>query len=216
VDLMAPGDGVYTTDADSNSDYASVSGTSFSCPLAAGLCTLIFSANGALSPDDVETILKDSCDDLGSSGVDNTYGYGRIEVFEAMNMTGGGATADFSYYNGSGYNPFIFTSTNLPILGSNWVTEVDGGSVGASGLTFAVAYSAPFGFMTGIGELLVDVSSPWLLTHISGGGSGISTHTILLPNDPFLAGIHAYTQALLNNVGGVAKLTNAIDATLGY
>ncbi len=124
--------------------------------------------------------------------------------------------AGFSYYNGTGFNPFIFTSTNLPVLGTNWVTQIDGGSVGASGLTFAVAYSAPFAFMTGIGELLIDVSSAWMLTHISGGGAGISTHTVLLPNDPVLAGIHAYTQGLLNNVGGVAMLTNAIDATLGY
>ncbi len=124
--------------------------------------------------------------------------------------------AGFSYYNGSGFNPFIFTSNNLPVLGTNWITQIDGGSVGATGLTFAVAYSAPFAFMTGIGELLVDVSSTWMMTHISGGGAGISYHTILLPNDPALAGIHAYTQGLLNNVGGVAMLTNAIDAELGY
>ena len=383
VDLVAPGEYVYTCDADHNSDYASVSGTSFSAPLTAGLCALVFSADPSQTPDQVETVLKTSCDDLGSGGVDNTYGYGRIDTYGAMNMVGaadpladftanprsgyedlsvdftdlssgtgisawdwdfgdtgssssanpthvyvspgtytvslsvtgtngndtmtkddyivvtenplddfigsptsgfedlqvsftdlsvgtgftnwlwdfgdtgtstqrhpvyvyvdpgtytvslsvtssGGtdtetkpnyitvmdaADAGFVYYNGTDFNPFIFTSNNLPVLGTNWVTQIDGGAIGASGLTFAVAYAAPFAFMTGIGELLVDVSSPWMLTHISGGGAGISTHTILLPNDPGLAGIHAYTQGLCNNVGGVAVLTNAIDATLGY
>ena len=144
-----------------------------------------------------------------SGGTDTETKPNYITVMDA-------ADAGFVYYNGTDFNPFIFTSNNLPVLGTNWVTQIDGGAIGASGLTFAVAYAAPFAFMTGIGELLVDVSSPWMLTHISGGGAGISTHTILLPNDPGLAGIHAYTQGLCNNVGGVAVLTNAIDATLGY
>ncbi len=144
----------------------------------------------------------------GTNGTDTMTKDNYIVVIDAPD-------AGFTYYNGSGHNPFIFTSTNLPVLGASWVTEIDGGSVGAAGLTFVVAYSAPFAFMTGIGELLVDVSSTWMMTHISGGGSGISTHTILLPNDPALAGAHAYTQGLLNNVGGAALLTNAIDALLG-
>ncbi len=151
------------------------------------------------------------------------WSYLKYETFEwgcllgnpNLGMALAGVDAEFSYYNGTSYNPFIFTSTNLPVLGTSWVTQIDGGSQGASGLTFVVAYAAPFGFMTGIGELLIDVSSPWMLTHISGGGSGISTHSILLPTDAALMGVHAYTQGLLNNVGGVAMLTNAIDATLG-
>jgi PKD repeat protein len=89
VDLTAPGVSVYTTDADNNSDYRAVSGTSFATPLTAGLVALIWSHDPGLSPDDVETILKQGCDDLGSTGVDNTYGYGRINVYGALSQGGG-------------------------------------------------------------------------------------------------------------------------------
>ncbi len=90
VDLVAPGVDIYTTHSSGNSSYTSSSGTSFSCPLTAGLCALIFSANSSLTPDQVENTLKQSADDLGTSGVDNTFGYGRINVNEAMLISGGG------------------------------------------------------------------------------------------------------------------------------
>jgi len=146
---------------------------------------------------------------LGTHGMDTETKSDYIVVNDVSD-------ASFTYYNGTGINPFIFTSTNLPVIGTSWISEIDGGAVGAAGLTFVVGYSAPFGFMTGIGELLIDVSSTWMLTHIAGGGSGISPHTIPIPSDPGLAGVHAYTQGLLNNVGGSALLTNAIELVLGY
>jgi len=82
VDLVAPGESVYT--ATTGDGYASVSGTSFACPLVAGLAGLIFSQNPQLTPDEVEEILRAGCDDLGSLGPDNTYGYGRINVYNSM------------------------------------------------------------------------------------------------------------------------------------
>lgn len=87
VDLMAPGSSVYTTST--GSGYGSVSGTSFSSPLTAGLIALMWSSNPGLSPDEVEQFLKQGCDDLGSSGVDNTYGYGRIDVNSSLLLAGG-------------------------------------------------------------------------------------------------------------------------------
>ncbi len=90
VDLVAPGVSVYTTDSGSNNDYASVSGTSFSTPLTAGLAALIWSADPSLTPSEVEAILKSGANDLGSSGVDNTYGYGRINVNGSLSLVGGG------------------------------------------------------------------------------------------------------------------------------
>jgi subtilisin family serine protease len=84
VDVTAPAVDVYTTDADNDSDYASVSGTSFATPLTAGLVALIWSYNPSLTPDQVESVLKQGCDDLGDSGVDNTYGYGRINVYGSL------------------------------------------------------------------------------------------------------------------------------------
>ncbi len=82
IDFLAPGEGVRTTNT--GGGYASVSGTSFSAPLTAGLCGLIWSANPGLSPQEVEDIIRTTCDDLGSPGVDSTHGYGRINVRRAL------------------------------------------------------------------------------------------------------------------------------------
>ncbi|MEM1448039.1 MAG: S8 family serine peptidase [Planctomycetota bacterium] len=97
VDLTAPGSSIRTTNR--NGSYSNVSGTSFACPMTAGLCGLIWSRNPLLTPDEVETILRDSCDDLGPSGVDNTFGYGRINSNTAMILTDG-PTVSISYPNG--------------------------------------------------------------------------------------------------------------------
>ncbi|MCC7292651.1 MAG: S8 family serine peptidase [Phycisphaerales bacterium] len=92
VDLVAPGVSVYTTTSSANNAYAAVSGTSFACPLTAGEVALIWSKNPALTPDQVEDVLKASCDDLGTGGIDNTFGYGRINTLKSMNNAGGGIT----------------------------------------------------------------------------------------------------------------------------
>ncbi len=120
VDVTAPGVSVHTTSSSSNSSYASVSGTSFSCPLTAGLCALIWSADPSLTPDEVETILKQGAEDLGAAGPDNSYGYGRIDVLGALNLVGGGVapTAGFTGDPTSGVVPltvdFTDTSSGAP------------------------------------------------------------------------------------------------------
>ncbi len=108
VDLVAPGVSVYTTDSSSDSAYASVSGTSFSTPLTAGLAALIWSANPALTSSEVEAILKGGTDDLGSAGIDNTFGYGRINTNGSLLLAGGG----------SGNQPPVASLSATPLSGS--------------------------------------------------------------------------------------------------
>lgn len=106
VDLTAPGVSIYTTSSESNSTYAYASGTSFATPLTAGLVALIWSHDPSLTPDEVEAKLKDGCDDLGSTGVDNTYGYGRIDVHGALE--GGGPPPPPEYPTISGNNNYEY------------------------------------------------------------------------------------------------------------
>ncbi|MCP3914381.1 MAG: S8 family serine peptidase [bacterium] len=87
VDLTAPGVDVLTTANQHDAAYSAVDGTSFACPLTAGLCALIWSRDPLLSPEEVEEILRASCDDLGAPGIDNTFGHGRINLFNAMELT---------------------------------------------------------------------------------------------------------------------------------
>lgn len=83
IDVMAPGSSIFTTDRSSNSSYGSVSGTSFSCPLTAGLCALIKSADPSLGPYDVQSILFDGCRDMGNPDL---YGNGEINVYGSLSM----------------------------------------------------------------------------------------------------------------------------------
>lgn len=83
VDLSAPGASIYTTVA--GGGYAAVSGTSFSAPLTAGVVALMMSAKPGLTPVQIEDLLFTTAFDLGASGKDKLYGYGRVDALAAVN-----------------------------------------------------------------------------------------------------------------------------------
>ena len=82
ISVAAPGNWIYTTQ--NGGGYWSVYGTSFSTPQVAGLAALIFSLNPALSNSQVVDIIKKNADDLGASGFDPYYGWGRINMYRAL------------------------------------------------------------------------------------------------------------------------------------
>ena len=141
----------------------------------------------------------------GSAGTDVEQKAGLIQVTINSN-------ASAVKRNGSGINPDIFDFTTLPILGTNWVTSVDAGSVGASGLVFVFGYSGATQLPTAFGELLLDPTSTVFLSDVGFTTGGTSTHSVPVPADSSLLGVAVYTQAFLN---GSAQLTNGIDLILG-
>jgi subtilisin family serine protease len=82
VDVAAPGQGVQTTSA--GGGYGSVSGTSFSAPVVAGLVALIRSAEPSLTPAQVEGRLAASAVDRGPAGWDPSFGHGRVDAYAAV------------------------------------------------------------------------------------------------------------------------------------
>ena len=82
VDVAAPGDRIWTTVR--GGSYETVSGTSASSATTAGVLALIVAANGALLPDEVESVLKSTADDLGDPVTDIFYGAGRINAAQAV------------------------------------------------------------------------------------------------------------------------------------
>jgi thermitase len=81
VDISAPG--CVTTTANGGG-YRGACGTSFASPMTAGTIALIFSANPRLTANQAETILYNSAKDLGTTGWDKYFGWGRIDAAAAV------------------------------------------------------------------------------------------------------------------------------------
>jgi len=90
VDLASPGTMIFTTSNGGGYGYAS--GTSFSAPVVAGVAALVMNANPALTGIQVSQVLKLSADDLGPTGWDSGFGWGRINAGRAVAMASTGTT----------------------------------------------------------------------------------------------------------------------------
>lgn len=82
IDCIAPGTNIRSTNR--TGGYSYTTGTSFSAPITAGALALVHDANPALTADEVEFILLNSCDDKEEPGEDNKTGWGRINVGRAV------------------------------------------------------------------------------------------------------------------------------------
>lgn len=101
VDISAPGSAILTTDRTgatgySSGNYASVSGTSFSCPITAAAGAVLIYKNSSLTENQVMTILAQTADKVGgyTYAINSNYplstrsvelGYGRINLASAVN-----------------------------------------------------------------------------------------------------------------------------------
>lgn len=105
MDLVAPsgntgGNGnVVTTDRMGNLGYDpgnytfNFGGTSAAAPQVSGVAALMISVNPNLTESQVRTILQQTATDMGPTGFDNTFGYGRLNAEKAVkaalpNLTG--------------------------------------------------------------------------------------------------------------------------------
>jgi len=115
VDVAAPGASVLTTTK--SGGYANWSGTSFSAPLTAGVVGLIMSANPNLNPDQIESVLETSADDL-ISGVDwhMYYGHGRINAANAVQLALETAAADTQAPSVTIFSPGVNSMVNGVVL----------------------------------------------------------------------------------------------------
>jgi len=86
MSVCAPGVEIYSTMPGGGYDY--LSGTSMSCPFVAGAAALILSQNPGMSPEEIKTQLEETAVDLGSTGFDSTFGYGRVDLAAAVGAVG--------------------------------------------------------------------------------------------------------------------------------
>lgn len=81
-ELSAPG--VNTHSAAPGGGYQAMSGTSMACPHMAGVITLLYQAKPDLTIEEITQVLKDTSLDLGETGPDNSFGWGRVQAYEAI------------------------------------------------------------------------------------------------------------------------------------
>lgn len=91
LELMAPGGLIYTTQK--GGSYVRASGTSMAAPFVAGLAALVCSADPTAAPDRVRQVLAATATDLGATGWDPEYGWGRIDAAKALAALGAAAPA---------------------------------------------------------------------------------------------------------------------------
>ncbi|MCX8011185.1 MAG: S8 family peptidase, partial [Ignavibacteria bacterium] len=82
-DVMAMGSSVYVASPYADAQYSSASGTSFSCPLAAGVAALILAENPKLTPMQVRDAMRNTANN--SSSPNREYGWGILNALNAVN-----------------------------------------------------------------------------------------------------------------------------------
>lgn len=148
VAMSAPGVSIWTTRREG--DYTTASGTSLSSPLTAGVVALMMSANATLSSLDVENLLFSSATDLGASGRDPYYGYGRVNAEAAVQAAVAAAIAqDTEAPSVTIVNPLEGATVNglVPIdIETFDNVGVNRAELWVNGTSVAIDTSSPFAF----------------------------------------------------------------------
>ncbi len=102
----------WTNDPDCASpSYCSISGTSFSAPQVAGAVALIAQAFPTLTGAQIVELLLSTAQDVGVVGVDNVYGNGILDIYEAFQPQGTLSVAGKSTQG--------FAETDVSVVGSS-------------------------------------------------------------------------------------------------
>ena len=143
----------------------------------------------------------------GSKGISSLTKAGLIKV---------GPAASVSTRNGTGVNPSVLSSLDLPTLSSTWTADFDTSVHPGATLVALIGYEAPLPPLPLVqGELLVDVSTTILLgltAAVSNDAASVSTP---IPADLSALGILVASQGAILGAGSV-ELTNALDLIIGF
>ncbi|MFA5033095.1 MAG: S8/S53 family peptidase [bacterium] len=153
LDLVAPGENICSTIPGSTYE-SGWSGTSMACPQAAGGAALVWAANTSLTNAQIRDILLNTATDLGTTGWDKEYGWGKLNLQAAVLAAKGasamtGDTGMVTFYNSPS------ASGNLAVSGityhSSWISSVSPTSFGivpgsSAGVTVIVLASLETGY----------------------------------------------------------------------
>ncbi|MFN8549294.1 MAG: S8 family serine peptidase, partial [Candidatus Eisenbacteria bacterium] len=143
-EVSAPGVDVYSSLP--GGTYGLLSGTSMAGPHVAGAVALIREADPNLDVDSIKQILMDTARDEGTTGEDNTYGWGVIDAYAAVEIAAVGlGHVSGTVTNGSFGNVALpGADVSLIEAGRHFTTNASGQYNGAAGEgTYTITASLP-------------------------------------------------------------------------
>jgi hypothetical protein len=143
---------------------------------------------------------------------DNGSRSGSAYLFDAPNCE---TLASTTARNGSGLNASILTKVTDPVLGTNWVTNLDCTGHNPAFATIQVFQQPSSGLFLPGGELLVDVTSSSVIALAQIHLGGVVQFAIAVPNDLALCGFTASAQGVVLGAPGY-ELSNALDLVAGF
>jgi subtilisin family serine protease len=175
--VSAPGVSVRSTQA--GGGYVYRSGTSMAAPIVAGIVARYLQAHPGSSPAQVRTALRETADDIGAPGYDNTTGWGFVDVFELLAASVPAAPAWVSAQprNGSAAVSWAASADNGSPVRTYLVTASPGGATRiASGTNTTV-----LGLSNGTAYSFTVTATNWVGT---GAPSAPSTTVVPQNTDP--------------------------------
>ncbi len=96
IDVAAPGCIIFSNDSTvaAGNGLVGFCGTSQASPHVAGLAALLLDVNPSLTPAQVRQHIRNGAVDLGTAGFDTSFGYGRIDVINSLQLANPGCTTD--------------------------------------------------------------------------------------------------------------------------
>jgi subtilisin-like proprotein convertase family protein len=183
-DVSGPGVNVRSSLNSSDSAYGSASGTSMAAPHVTGCIALLLSLDPTLTQNDVYDLLTTTAVDLGAAGFDFSYGWGRIDCFEAASQL----NPDFTLVATPGSQDIC--------IPDNAVYEVAVGSI--SGFSDPVTLSAidvPTGYSPGFSVNPVNPPGNSVMT-LTGSGAAVAGSYDIIIQGVSLTSTHTTTVEL--------------------
>lgn len=199
--LSAPGVGINTADLSFGGlpIYATVSGTSYATPHAAGSMALLVNAFPAVDVAALESALTQSARDLGVAGADNGYGYGLVDVVAAYNALNGG---------GGGSPPAI---TSAPVTtateGQPYAYPVTANDPDGDALSFALDV-APVG-------MAIDPAAGLITWTPAGTQAGVHPVTVRVQDASGLSATQSYAITVANVNEAPVAANNSYSVSAG-
>jgi thermitase len=150
VSIAAPGAGIWTTST--GGTYGGWNGTSFASPVAAGVAALMMASAPSLDGAAIEQAMFATAVDLGATGRDPLFGYGRVNADAAVRAAltkAGGGTADTQAPTAAITAPTASSSVSGNVTVAVNATDnvgVDRVELKANGTVVGIDNASPFSF----------------------------------------------------------------------